>query len=98
MCERTMTATLQSHIQKLSDSELQAILRRDYFRRLVRYNKTDRSMQQKYGMTYEEFVDRNVVAKKNFAWEVESDSQDWEMAIDGIRSMQRSLREIDGQS
>jgi len=64
----------------------------------MRYRKTGELMRPKYGMTYEEFVSRNVVAGQNFSWEVESDSQDWEMAIDGIRAMRQKLSEIDGHS
>jgi len=93
-----MTAVVREHIEKLSNDELQELLRRDYFRRLIRYQTSDELMRQKYGLTYEEFVSRNVVAEKNFSWEVESDSQDWEMALDGIRTMQRKLKEIDGQA
>jgi hypothetical protein len=55
-------------------------------------------MRQKYGMTYEEFISHNVVAEQNFSWEIEADSQDWEMALDGIRSMERKLMEINGHS
>jgi hypothetical protein len=93
-----MAVAVREHIEALSNHELQEILRRDYLRRLIRYQTTDELMRQKYGMLYEEFVSRNIVAEKNFSWEVESDSQDWEMALDGIRTMQRNLSEIDGQS
>jgi hypothetical protein len=93
-----MAVAVRKHIEALSDDELQEMLRRDYLRRLIRYKKTDELMRQKYGMTYEEFVNRNVVAEQNFSWEVESDSQDWEMSLDGIRTMQRKLSEIDGKT
>ncbi len=91
-----MSVAVREHIKAFSDDELQEMLRRDYLRRLMRYRKTDELMRQKYGMTNEEFVTRNVVAAQSFTWEAESDSQDWEMAVDGIRTMERKLREIDG--
>jgi len=90
-----MAAAVREHIEALSSSELQEMLRRDYLRRLIRYQTTDDLMRQKYGIPYEEFVSRNIVAERNFLWEVESDSQDWEMALDGIRTMQRKLGEIE---
>ena len=93
-----MSVSIREHIKVLSDDELRAMLRRDYLRRLIRYQATDELMRQKYGIPYEEFVRRNIVAEKNFSWEVESNSQDWEMALDGIRTMQRKLSEIDDQS
>lgn len=91
-----MSVAVREHIKAFSDDELQEMLRRDYLRRLMRYKKTDELMCQKYGITYEEFVKRNVVAEQNFSWEVESDSQDWEMALDGIRTMELKLSELDG--
>ena len=93
-----MAIAVREHIEALSNDEIQEILRRDYLRRLIRYKKTDELMRQKYGMTYEEFVNRNVIAEHRFTWEVESDSQDWEMALDGIRTMERKLNEINGQA
>ena len=45
-------------------------------------------------MTYEEFEKVNVVAKRNFSWKVESDAQEWEMAIDGISTCLRKLGEV----
>ncbi len=93
-----MAIAVRKHIETLSDDELHEMLRRDYLRRLIRYKKTDELMRQKYGVTHEEFVNRNVVAEQNFSWEVESDSQDWEMSLDGIRTMQRKLSEIDGKT
>ena len=92
-----MSVTIREHVNSLSDDELHEMLRRDYMRRLIRYKTTDELMRQKYSMNYEEFNSRNVVAERNYSWEVESDSQDWEMAIDGIRTMERKLKEIDGQ-
>ena len=92
-----MAVSIHEHINALSDDELRAMLRRDYLHRLIRYKTSDEVMRQKYGMNYEEFVKGNIVAEKNFSWEVESDSQNWEMAVDGIRTMQRKLNEIADQ-
>jgi hypothetical protein len=91
-----MSVAIREHVNSLSDDELHEMLRRDYMRRLIRYKTTDELMRKKYGMTYEDFNSRNVVAEQNFSWEVESDSQDWEMAIDGIRTTERKLKEING--
>jgi len=90
-----MSVAIREHIEALSDDKLRAMLRRDYLRHLIRYKTTVELMRQKYGMAYDEFVQRNVVAEQNLSWEVESDSQDWEMALDGIGTMERKLREID---
>jgi len=70
----------------MSDEELVGMLRRDYLRKLTRYRLTDEFFRKKYGMTYEEFEKENVVARKNYSWEVESDAQEWEMSLDGIKT------------
>lgn len=89
-----MSKTVREHINSLSDAELFEILRRDYFSRRQRYKITDALMQQKYGMSFNDFAQRNLVAEQNFSWEVESDAQDWEMAFDGVRTMGRRLSEL----
>ena len=45
-------------------------------------------------MTFEEFEQTETVKKKGYSWEVESDSDEWEMALDGIQSMRRGLQEL----
>jgi hypothetical protein len=84
---------IKQMIEKMSNDELVEMLRREYLRKLIRYRLTDEFYRKKYGMTYEEFERENIVAKRNFSWEVESDAQEWEMAIDGIRSCQHKLGE-----
>jgi len=75
----------------MSNDELVEMLRREYLRKLTRYRLTDEFLRKKYEMTYEEFEKENVVAKRDFSWEVESDAQEWEMAIDGINTCLRKL-------
>jgi len=81
-------------IEKMSNDELIEMLRREYIRKLTKYRLTDEFFRKKYGMTYEEFDKENVVAKRNFSWEVESDAQEWEMAMDGIITCLRKLEEV----
>jgi len=78
-----------------SNEELVEMLRREYLRKLTRYRITDEFFRKKYGMTYEVFEKENVVAKRDFSWEVESDSQEWEIAIDGIKTCLRKLGEVE---
>ena len=88
--------TAQKHIARMTDDELIEMLRHDYRRRLNRYKHVDKAMRPKYGMSYDDFTKRGVVKQQNFSWEVESDSQDWEMALDGIRTVERRFRELNG--
>jgi hypothetical protein len=81
-------------IENMSTDELLEMLRREYLRKLTRYRLTDELFRKKYAMTYEEFEKENEVAKRDFSWEVESDAQEWEMAIDGISTCLRKLGEV----
>jgi hypothetical protein len=48
----------------------------------------------KYGMTFVQFRDSGVVQQKGHAFEVESDFWEWELAQDGIHTLQRQLNEL----
>lgn len=82
--------TLEAKVTRLAESELR--------RRLARYQLTDRQFSAKYGMTLEEFETRGVIAEKDYAFEVETDHQDWDLAVDGIHSTKRQLEELLGRS
>ncbi|GFP40184.1 hypothetical protein, partial [Candidatus Hakubella thermalkaliphila] len=64
-------------------------------RRLAHYENLDRGFQKKYGVSFEEFEEKNVVKKKGFSWEVESDAMAWEQAVDGIKTMRTRLEDLD---
>lgn len=89
-----MTHSIKQIVSKLSENELQEMLKGEYLRRLARYKLADESLREKYGMTFDEFEQGNMVAKKGFSWEVESDAQEWELAIDGIKTCREKLREL----
>lgn len=80
-----------------AEEKIRDVLESEYRRRLTRYEHTDRLFRKKYGMTFDEFERGEVVKTKGFTWEVESDSDEWEMALDGIESMNRGLKELLGE-
>jgi len=80
-----------------AEEKISAVLESEYRRRLTRYEHTDRLFRKKYGMTFDEFERGDLVKTKGFTWEVESDSDEWEMAVDGIESMKRGLKELLGE-
>lgn len=67
-------------------------------RRLARYQLADRLFQEKYGMTLEEFESNAVVKTQSYSFEVESDHQDWDLAVDGIRTIERQLASLRGKA
>jgi len=91
-----MKAVLKKQIDEMTDDELNEVLRRDYLRRLTRYRMTDDFYRKKYGMDFEKFQKVNIVEKQNYTFEVESDAQEWELATDGIKTLEKKLKELSG--
>ena len=83
-------------VEEMHVEELEEMLERDYLRKLTRYKLTDEALRKKYGMTYDEFERKNIVAEKSYSWDVESDAHEWEMAIDGINTCLRKLGALRG--
>ncbi|MCR4405665.1 MAG: hypothetical protein NUW24_01910 [Anaerolineae bacterium] len=79
------------------DDKLTRVLENEIRRRLARYEWIDRQFQRKYGMTLEEFEQRRVVEKQNYSFEVESDHQDWDQAVDGIKMLRQELAQLRGK-
>jgi hypothetical protein len=76
------------------DEKLVRLLEAEYRRQLARYSLTNRQLQQKYNMDFEEFEQSDMIQQQAYSWEVESDAIVWETAIDGIQTMQRRLHEL----
>ena len=51
-------------------------------------------MVEKYKMSFSDFEDRNTVKQRNFSWEVESDSMEWEHALSGIEEMEKKINAL----
>ena len=91
-----MKATVKKQIDEMTEDELQELLRRDHLRRLTRYRMIDDLYKNKYGMDFESFERENVVEKQKYTFDVESDAQEWELAIDGIKTIEKKLKELKG--
>ena len=91
-----MKAVIKKQIDEMTEDELKEVLRRDYIRRLTRYRMTDDFYRKKYGMDFESFDKANIVERQSYTFEVESDAQEWELAIDGIKTIEKKLKELSG--
>lgn len=89
-----MKGMLKKQINEMTEDELKEVLRRDYLRRLTRYRMTDDLYRKKYGMDLKGFQRENVVEKQDYTFEAESDAQEWELAIDGIKTVEKKLKEL----
>ena len=89
------------HFLNLQDDPQKALLellKSEYEKRLAHYENMDQAFRKKYKMSFGLFERNNVVRERGFSWEVESDSMDWEQAIDGIKTMNSRIEEIDALS
>ncbi len=64
-------------------------------RKLSEYILIDKMMREKYGMSFEEFKEKNIVEKKGYSFEVESDYCDWELAVDGIKTIKEKIKKLE---
>ena len=76
------------------DTKVLNLLRQELLRHLGQYRRLDLLMQQKYGISFNEFVSRRVVRESEYSWNVESDAMEWETAISGIKTMERKLEAL----
>ncbi len=79
------------------DSALRRVLENETRRRLAAYELTNRMFQRKYGMTLAEFEAAGMVEERDYSFEVESDHQDWDQAVDGIATLHDALRRLQKQ-
>jgi hypothetical protein len=79
----------KQQVARLAEQELR--------RRLARYQLSERLLREKYGMTLEEFEAAETVKARGYSFEVENDHQDWDLAVDGIRTVERQLAALRGE-
>ena len=94
-----MSSAILKEIEEIIDEPLdRAIVRaliNELRRKLSEYILIDRAMRRKYGMSFDEFKAKNMVKEKNYSFEVESDYCDWELAIDGIKTIKEKLEKLE---
>lgn len=93
-----MHTALKKQLDDMTEDELKEVLRREYLRKLTRYRLTDDSLRKKYKVDFANFEKENTVEKLNYSFEVESDAQEWELAIDGIKTVEKKLKELLGEN
>lgn len=79
----------KQQVARLAEQELR--------RRLARYQLSDHLFREKYGMTLDRFEVAEIVKARGYSFEVESDHQDWDLAVDGIRTVERQLTALRGE-
>lgn len=89
-------ATAEKIVEKIPINEIREALINEYRRRLIRYKMVDEAMRKKYGMSFNDFESSNVVRERKFSWDVESDSMEWEHALEGVRYVEQKMKDMEG--
>jgi hypothetical protein len=76
------------------DTTIRLLLEGEYMRRLSQYRRTNYELQDKYEMSFSEFVERRITRELNYSWEVEKDAMAWETAVGGISTFEKKLEEV----
>ena len=79
------------------NAKIERLVTNEWIRRLNRYELINRRLERKYGMIFADFREREVVKERDYSFEVESDFWDWEMALDGIETVQEMLTDLKGR-
>ncbi|MBU0702951.1 MAG: hypothetical protein KKC18_03715 [Chloroflexi bacterium] len=93
----TVQVIRQLEPRKDIDFALRRVLENETRRRLAAYELADRTFQRKYGMTLVEFETADIVEKHGYSFKVESDHQEWDQAVDGIKTLRDVLRRLKDQ-
>ncbi len=92
LSDRVLKLISELQIEGDISRKLEHLIERELIRRLIRYQLTNRLLKEKYGMNFDKFKKNRIVKKKNYSFEVESDFWNWEMALDGIETINRKLK------
>lgn len=76
------------------DYKIRKVLFEDISRRLAEFQLIDSRFCKKYGMTLEEFEEKNIVREKGFSFEVENDYHEWDSAMDAIKTLKSTLKDL----
>ena len=63
-------------------------------KKLTEYTLMDKIFRERYKMDFEEFKRKQIVENLDYSFDVEEDYCDWELAIDGIKSITTELKNL----
>ncbi len=63
-------------------------------KRLAEYKLMDKMFHERYKMDFEEFKRKRVVEDSGYSFDVEEDYCDWELALDGIKTIAAELKKL----
>jgi hypothetical protein len=80
--------------EEKTENRIKRLIENEMRKRLARYQLTIRNLEAKYRVDFETFKAEKMVELKGYAFEVENDFCDWEMALDGVETIRRKLNKL----
>lgn len=63
-------------------------------RRLAEYKLMDKTFHERYKMDFDELKMKKIVKEADYSFKVEEDYCDWELALDGIKTITKELKKL----
>lgn len=70
-------------------------LKRYILMRIVEFEGVVKRMEERYGVTFEQFEERNMLNKLGHSWEVEQDYYDWDRAVTEVIKFREMLKSLE---
>lgn len=70
-------------------------LKRYIVMRIVEFEGVVKRMEEKYGVMFEQFEDRDMVNELGHSWEVEQDYYDWDRAVTELGKFKEILKSLE---
>lgn len=70
-------------------------LKRYVVMRIVEFEGVVKRMEEKYGVIFGQFEDRDMVNELGHSWEVEQDYYDWDRAVTELRKFKEILKSLE---
>ena len=79
--------------QTPAESTIQLVIH-ELRRQLAQYTLLVRKFHEKYKMSFDEFKQKNIVEQLDYSFDVEEDYCDWELALDGVETINTELKKL----
>ena len=70
-------------------------LKRYVMTRIIEFESVVKGMEEKYGMTFKQFEDRDMLNKLGHSWDVEQDYYDWDRAATELKKFKDMLKSLE---
>lgn len=71
------------------------LLKRYLVMRIVEFEGVVKSMEDEYGVTFEQFEEEDRLNKLGHSWEVERDYYDWDRAVTEVQKFKEMLKSLE---